>query len=274
MDRTTTTERPSGGSAKLVIVAVGLAVLAVVMTNFYIEMVRRDVASSSFDVFVLKRPVLPGDRLDKKDTDSVAVPDRFRKSFEKMGAIDAKSLDTRANDRETFKRSAAAGDIITFSHFTTPTGKNIDKHITRGMRMISLEINSRTVPGALHEGMHVDIEAGFLTGGAVAETLTVMERVKVIALGKRTVYDVDTNTRRRRQRSYDTITIEVTPQEATQLSMVRRIIVGEFELHLRNPADKTRAKIPDGGINEAVIQLIQRQRRKRAETDSRSRSGR
>jgi Flp pilus assembly protein CpaB len=268
MERNVATDQQTAGSAKLVIVAVLLAMFAVVMTNFYIEMVRRDVASSSFDVYVLSRSVHPGDRLDKKITKLESVPDKFRKSFERMGAIDEASLKTRINDKKTFKRRASAGDIITFSLFDMPAGKDIDKHITVGLRMISLPINSRTVPGALHEGMYVDIEAGFLTGGAIAESLPVMERVKVIALGKSTVYDIDATDRRRRQRSYQTITIEVTPDEATQLRMVQYIMVGEFELHMRNPIDKSRSKIPDGGINAAVIQLIDRQRHQRVDPDA------
>ncbi len=261
---------PPTGSTRLVLVAGLLAVLAVVLTNVYIERVRTQATESSFNAYVLARTVRSGDQLKSEYVKPVKVPEKFKDSFKDLGAMDEEDYRVRLADKERFQRSANAGDILTYAMFITPTGKDLDRNITTGRRMISLPINSRTAPGALHEGMYVDIEGAFHTGASVPETLPVMERVKVIALGTRTVYDEQGGSRRRRQsRSFKTITIEVTPDEATQLSMVQRITIGEFELHLRHPDDRVQAKIPEGGINPAVLQLIHQRRRQRAGEDAR-----
>jgi Flp pilus assembly protein CpaB len=270
MNQRNPSDQPIAGT-RLVVVALLLAILAVIVTNFYIERIRRQVAESSFDVYVLTRAVRPGVELSEKDVKRIAVPEKFEQAFTDLAYVDEEALQLRLADKEVFQRSADAGEIVTFRLFVPPVGRDLDRNITDGWRLVSLPVNNRTIPGALQEGMYVDIEAPFHTGGAAPVTMPVMERVKVIALGTNTVYDEDDSSRRRGSRSFRNITIEVTPAEATQLSNVQRIAAGEFELHLRNPSDTQRPKIDVPGINPEVLQLINRTTRQQSGGPARNR---
>jgi len=246
----------STGGGKLVLVALGLAIVAVVLTNVYIERVRRQVSQNTFEVYVLARSVAPGVEFINKDVRKIRLPEQFKSAFDQMGYMDEGGVTTRAG-RNSFQRSAAEGEILTYGMFIPPSGTDIDRLIPDGQRMISLPVNSRTAPGALQEGMYVDLEALFRTSSPLPEPITVMERVKVIALGTRTIYDTEEGTRRRFSRNFQTITILVTPEDATTLTAVRQLAVGEFELHLRNPDDTRHPKIPEGGVNPRLLRLIE-----------------
>jgi Flp pilus assembly protein CpaB len=244
------------GNARLVLVALGLALLAVVLTNLYIEYVRRQVDEKSITVYLLTRTVQPGDRISRQDVDARRFPASFKEGFDAMGAMDDPGLDIRINGREPFRRSASQGELLTYRLFEAPAEREVDKRVARGKRAYSLPVNARTAPGGLREGMYVDIEAPFHIGGAVV-VLPIMERMQVFALGTRTAFD-DPDVGGRFNVNYRNITIQVEPQEATQLSMIERLAAGEFELHLRNPADMDAPKIPGGGINPRVIELLDR----------------
>ena len=155
------------------------------------------------------------------------------------------------------RRPARAGEILLFRHFTTPDTNAIDQKITVGKRLKVPSINSKTVPGALRVGMFVDLEAAFNTQFGV-QVLPVMERVKVIALGTATSYEAASS--RVSQSRYSSITIEVTPEQATQMNLIERIMIGDFDLTVRNPSDTTLSKIPSGGISRSVLELVERRR--------------
>ena len=248
-------------NTKLVIVAVVLAVMAVILTNIYIRQIRQQNRLKSFSVYILQVHKSPGDRIKsiKKDVRQIYVPDTptFRDTFSQMGYVDDKSLSIRISGKEPLKREARAGEILLFKHFTSPESEAIDQQISRGKRLKVLSINSKTVPGALRTGMFVDMEAAFRTQFGV-QVLPVMERVKIIALGSKTSYEAATS--RISQSRFSNITIEVTPDQATQLNLIERTMVGDFDLTVRNPGDIELTKIPSGGINPAVVELVERRR--------------
>ena len=249
------------GGAKLTIVAVLLAIVAVVLTNFYIEMIRREVTEQGFNVYKLTNAMKVGAQLDKKYVQAVAVPSKFESSFRDLGAINDTDLKLYLTDKAPFERPAREGALLVYDMFTAESDRNLDQLIKSGKRWVSLPVNSRTLPGALRVGMFVDIEGSFSVGSALPATLPVMERVEVKALGTRAILDNQDTSRRTSARRYQTITIEVPPEDATTLSMVQQLLVGEFELHLRNPADELRPKIPEGGINPLIVDMVIRRQR-------------
>ena len=178
-----------------------------------------------------------------------------------FGAVDESYLDMRL-DSDTVQRRIGAGDILRYVHFDKTGAENIDTKITPGRRLVSLPVDSRTLPGALREGMHVDIEGSFQTGGAIPQVMTIMEDVKVIAIGTRTVYDESDSGAYRAPTSYHAITIEVKPADATSVAMIERLVVGDFQIEIRNPGDTALAKISpneqsaDSDINPKVLDLI------------------
>ncbi|HEX7010333.1 MAG TPA: RcpC/CpaB family pilus assembly protein [Phycisphaeraceae bacterium] len=242
------------GNTKLVAVAAIVAAVAVVLVNVYIEVVRRQAREGEFIVYRLTTSVRPGDRLSERDAQPVAVPERFRDSF--GDALDETGF--RARLGEPFRRSANRNDVLTYALFTDPQENDLDRRIGLEMREKALPVNPRSLPAGLRPGAYVDIEAHF-PDGAGSRVLPVMERVKVLAVGPYSVADEssDASGRPMRAGSFASISVEVTPEQATQLAAIQTIIAGDFEIHLRNPGDTGTPKIPSGGINPQVLALVE-----------------
>lgn len=244
---------PQGGSAKLLIIALILGVVTVLANLAYLEMVKSNARQRVFKVYQLIRPVKAGRTVQRDDIEAIELPETVRAGFDGMGAIFEDGLPTRLG-REALQENVAQGQLLTYSLFQLSKDRRVDEQIAMDKRWVSLPINSRTVPGALRVGMYVDIEAPFNTGGAYPQIMPVMERMQIQALGVTTI--ADTGASDRPGRNFQTITIEVTPAEATELATIQRVIAGDFELQPRNPKDEKRVKIPMGGINPAVMSLM------------------
>jgi Flp pilus assembly protein CpaB len=234
----------------------------VVLNYFYVENVRKGENEKSFNVFIATRSLKPGDRLKERDAEAIQLPRRFEQSFVRMGAMTDSDM-ASVYDKEQVKRSVPSGTILIHNHFVEPTdARELDLNITNGMREVSLPVNSRTISGVLRAGMWVDIEAPFQVGGSLPLVMPVLERVQLKAVGSQSAADADQGGRSRSPSSYHTITIEVTPKDATSLAMIERLAVGDFEIQIRPPGDTKLVKIPppsaDSGINPAVMDLLRR----------------
>ena len=238
------------GSTNLVIVAIIIAVVAVILNIIYITQLKNKNTETSFMVYKLKTSVDRGDKFDPND-DVIAQPisDSLYDSFSQY--VKDGSIDTYRGDR--FEKPAKQGDLLSPDLFAPPDIESTIGKITVGMRRIALPVNSKPAPGGLRPGAFVDIEANFSSNPSKPDIMTVMEVVKVKAVGKWGVAD-----QRKSQSSsnFKTIDIEVTPEQATMFSTISKVVVGEFEIQLRNAGDSQRPKIPGGGINPKVKQRL------------------
>lgn len=240
------------GNGKVLLLGLGLAVVAVVLMNVNVEMVRSQARPGEFTVYRLEASIQPGDVLRERDLSEVRVPEEFEDAF--GNAVDATGLNARVG--EVFRRSAARGAVLTYELFLEPEGGNLDGLIARDMRLIALPVNPRSLPAVLRPGMFVDIEMPLRGEGSLPRILPVMEYVKVLAVGRHSIAE-EQQTAARRSNTFSTISIEVTPQQATQLARISAAAAGDFIIHLRNPADTRQPKIPTGGINPTVIDLVE-----------------
>lgn len=255
MAQTPSTQAPPG-SNRLVIIAAVVALAAVIVVNLYVAMIQRQVNQGQFTVYRLTTTLKPGDKLSEKDVNAVPMPQRYRDSFDGMVLEEAgegnDALTARLNER--VKVPARRNQFLTYDLFTNPNDVPLDTKISTNMRLVALPVNPRTLPGSLSPGMSVDIEAQF-PGGNI-NILPVMENIKVFAVGSESI-NSDTNTGRS-QRNFTTISLQVTPEEATSLEKIKKMVLGDFELHLRNPNDNSTPKIPEGGINPIVLRMTDR----------------
>lgn len=254
MAQTPNTQAPPG-SNRLVIIAAVVALAAVVVVNIYVAMVKREVQRGKFTVYRLTTTLKPGDKLSAKDVEPQPMPQSYWDSFEGMvreepGGGDT-SLTAQLNKR--LRTAARQNQFLTYDLFTNPNDVPLDTKISTNMRLVALPVNPRTLPGNITPGMSVDIEAQF-PGGNI-NVLPVMENVKVFLVGSRSLTDENEG---RGQTNYNTISIQVTPEEATNLVKVKKLVLGDFEIQLRNPSDLSTPKIPDGGINPALLRMIDR----------------
>ena len=239
------------------IVALVVAVVAVVLVNVYVEVREKRNVEDQFTVFLINRSVRPGERLSERDVEAKAVPQRFGEAFKFAVEPDKDGRPSAIGD--TFQRPANSGDVLWYNLFTKSADDDLDHQITDQMRLVALPVNSRMLPGNLQPGMFVDIEAPFSVVDGGSTVLPVMEYVRVLAVGNVSIVDQESTRggRPRNPSSYRTISIEVEPDQATDLSMIQKIAIGDFELHLRNPADQSTPKIRAGGINPDVLRLIE-----------------
>lgn len=240
----------SGSSPTLIIVAVVLGLVTVVLTNFYINMVRKDVEGRSMHVYRLNRTLEPGERLNVyKDLIPLSVSDKFRESMDAMSVIITNPGDLPVNYHDQpVTRRVNQSEFLSPSFFTG-TGKTVDYQVTQGKRGTPLEINSRNAPGLLRPGMYIDISAEFtVPGKKVPQAMRIMERVKVIAVGA--VTDESAGNRRI---NFNTITVETEPAEDLALLTIAKFVGKDgFDISIRNPTDMD-ARI---GVNKQVLGLL------------------
>lgn len=244
---------PQAGNVKLVIVAVVLAVIAVVLVNVYIALDRRGRTDKHITIYRLNQGVRSGEKFNSAtDVSAELLPEKYHDAF--GPGIIVGDVELKNRDGQRYLRHAPQNTVLTLSLFTESGDMPTLPVPGTGMRQIPITVNSRKAPGILRPGSIVDIEAPFNVGGRIPLVLPVMEQVKVWAVGRQALGD----TTGRASRSYRTITIEIEPINATYMSMIEKLAVGEFELHLRDPADKTYPKTGGPGVNPRVIDLVEK----------------
>jgi Flp pilus assembly protein CpaB len=246
---------PPAGSAKLVIVAAVLALVAIVLVNVYVEYIKYTIDEQPIVRYRLLQTLRPGERLRDRDIEAVQLPARYQDAFRNY--ISDRERDSKIGS--IVLREATQGEFLSSLVFEQPEGSRLDDQIRPGFRLYALPVNSRTTIGGLRPGMHVDIEAPFRGTGTTDLILPVMEGVKVIEVGNMSTAD-EQRGGASRVSSFQKIGIEVTPQAASALSMIERIARGPFELHLRNPQDQLPVKIlhpdRDTNINPVVLDML------------------
>ncbi len=243
---------PPTGSAKLLIAAIALAVLAVVLMNLYVAAARRSIATSEFPVFRLLVRKNPGQRLAERDVQRIAVPNKFEDTF--AGAIGANDQGQPLRIGDTFTRPVEPQDILLERHFDALGEDESRLLIKKGWRGKALPVDAQSLPDPLRPEMWVDLEAPFRGAGNLVQVWPVMERVRVVSVGRTSI--VDERRGSRSSSGVSKITLEVRPEEASQLEALQTIVAGNFSIHLRRTDDLARPKIPDGGINPELLQLL------------------
>lgn len=242
------------GSNRLIIIAAVVGLLAVVLVNIYVAMVKRQAQAGDFAVYRLTTDLKPGDKLAEKHVQATRMPRQYKDSFEGMVKEatfgDDSALTALLGER--VRGSANRNQFLSHDLFTNANGSEIDTEINPNLRLVALPVNPKTLPGNIQPGMFVDIEALF-PGGNI-NILPVLERARVFSVGTRSIAD-DAQPGRGQQR-FTTISLQVTPEEATSLEKIKKLVIGDFELHLRNPNDNSTPKIPDGGINPLVLRML------------------
>jgi Flp pilus assembly protein CpaB len=248
---------PPGGTTQsanipLILIAVGLGLVTVIATNWYIHKIKTQVASDMIVIYKLNRSVEPGDKLRDRDITPQKVPRSLQDSYvEGLGCITASD---KANQiGQTFKRYAKASSFLTYELFTATGGaggRNLQPR--EGKRSLTVPVDGDWTPRTLDPNDIVDISAVLNIPGRRTQDVLIMERVRVLGVGDRMLGSQGTG----RSRSISTVTIEVTPEEKSALVTIGRYAVDEeFILAERNQTD-TDIKIDSGSINPDVLKML------------------
>lgn len=128
------------------------------------------------------------------------------------------------------------GRVLTYNLFEDLEVERLDQVIPNGMRALSLNVNQEnSLNNRIVPGNRIDVY-GVIEGfsGEDDRVNVLLEDVKVLAVGKALSFD---SLQSGGSRSYSTITVAVTPDEAKGMVIEREIIKGELMVLLRNQCD-------------------------------------
>ncbi|MEX0776289.1 MAG: hypothetical protein WD042_11340 [Phycisphaeraceae bacterium] len=241
--------RPSLGSTKLVVAALVIALVAVIANVIYVERIRTENSRDAFKVYLVQQRLPAGERLKRDHLKVIEVPGQFQKSFGDAGFIREDELEARLNT--AVEQMVNQNSILAHSMFLPGGGVSLLDYLARDM--VGQPLSIRMMPPTLQPGMYVNIMAPFNVKGKL-QVLPVMENVHVVAVGPYVATERGGTSAR--TSGFQTITIEVRPHEATQLSMAEKVASGPFELILRRAKEDPLVWLPKGGVNAEVIKLI------------------
>jgi pilus assembly protein CpaB len=182
---------------------------------------------------------------------------------------------------QTINRNVERRDPLLWSYFRQPVERLQDK-LGPEQRALTLRVDAVTgVAGNIVPGSHVDILGTFgvrkpgkagggpaLSASPETETVMVLNDVRILAVDTRTrEVDYVTQAGTRRRSSYSTVTVAVTPEEASVLVFAQDY--GTLTLVLRSPAD-TDVGPPPADVND--INLKDRMRAVLADRQERLRN--
>ncbi len=239
---------PQRANIPLILVALGLALVAVIANSAYINHIRSQREASKITIYQLAGPVEPGDKLRMKDLTPYSIYETDREHYvDALGAVTEQALSTKLG--QEFEKYANTGRYLTYELFTAETSTGA-YDLREGMRAHVLPIDRKTTPPILVPNNTVDILAYLQPPNGRSRTYLIKERVRVLAVGDRTAKSQGSG------RGFSTVTVEVKPTEARQLSTILRYAPDKaFQLVIRN-ADDLEWTIPEGAINPQVLNVL------------------
>lgn len=225
---------PKSGNTTVIMIALVLAVITVICTNAFIWLHDKKAEQSAIRLMTATRELPAGHLLNtSKDLAEVSIPRQFAAFAE--GAITPR--DVPIQERKKLLRPLKQGDPLRLIHFL-PDSEVADAKITEGKRGLPLPVNNRTATGLLRPGVYVDLVGSFVDAqkkGSLPRVMTIMERVRVIAVGSET----DETSASGKRTSYSTITVEVDPADAeTLVGMLNVLGKDGLNITLRNPSEQ------------------------------------
>jgi pilus assembly protein CpaB len=183
------------------------------------------------------RDLLPGTRIRKTDVKQVRIA---QTALPKGAVLDVKAVLDRA-----VLYPINANEILTANKLASTAGvEGIPAMIEPGMRAVTVPITEASgAAGLIQPRSRVDVL--FTRTGSIAEasTVTLLQDVEVLSIGRATAPgQTGTQVDPRAPRS-TTATLLVTPEDARKLELAKN--QGRISLVLRNPMDRSR--LPDGG---------------------------
>lgn len=237
----------------LILIAVGLGLVTVVATNWYVHKIKTQVSEDMMTLYQLNRSVEPGDKLRERDVTPTQVPRSLRETYiEKLHCITSEDLTLKIG--ETFEQYGASGEFLTFD-LLTPRSNAARSAVqpAQGKRSLTIPVDSDWTPRTLAPDDYVDISAVLNIPGRRTQDVLIMERVRVLGVGDRFIGSTDTGGR---TRNSNTITIEVTAAEKSALVTIGRYAVNEeFILAERNKKDREET-IDNASVNPEVLKLL------------------
>ncbi|BBB32326.1 pilus assembly protein CpaB [Thermotomaculum hydrothermale] len=230
---------------KAMIFAIIVAVIGVILVQLYIMGEKKKYTDETklVKVIVAKKNIAAGTPIER----SMLTVKKYFREFVPKDAVSVRDV-TRILGVPP-KVDIKKGEPILASHFREGgvaglSTKFLSGAILPGERAITVRVDEESgVAGLIRPGDYVDILGTFtkIGGGVASQTVTILQSVPVLAIGSQVGTTLNKKNVRT-GRSYRTITLSVTPEEAELIEFARRKTKLVFVL--RNPEDtKTKEDI-------------------------------
>jgi pilus assembly protein CpaB len=246
-------------------VALGLAVLAFVVAYSAVKKKESDVRKgwNLVPVIVASVDISEGSEVTMEMVSQRSIPEQFVTS----SVVKPDSASYVVGQKTLV--ALQAGDPLLWSQFeTTKASERLSTKVMKKARAITIDAKTTaSVGGWVRPNDHVDLLGTFkepATGDQVAVTL--MQNVIVIATGKISG-TTNVNLLPESERSYNTVTLMVIPEEAEMLVLAQEL--GSLSMSLRNENDLDDGVARQGKttiatlLNGERLSLIEKERRER-----------
>jgi pilus assembly protein CpaB len=246
------------------IAAVIIGIVAFLLTDQYLRGQREKLekeralfleGAQMISVVAAARDIPSGTKLSQGDLGKISVPRRSVGDRavlpEEVQMLYGKKVQITVNAKNPVLWSDIEGG--------GSAGYGLAPMIGHGMRAISLNISgAQSVSGMVQPNDRVDVMGTFVFPSKdnpvdmEAVTLVVLQNVTLLATGQKLAKDTAISRNARQSATFNTVTLEVTPEEAELLVFAEQS-KGRLTLALRNPSDVSyKANLPD--VNFAELQ--------------------
>lgn len=245
----------SSPNITLILIALGLGLITIIVTNWYIHQIRTQVESQKITLYQLKRPMDPGDSLnvgrDLRPVQFPAPPEVRSHYIDNLGALTPEEAENYNN--QPLRRAANTNALLTADLFTPyRTGGSSELPLRDGYRGVTIEIDRNSAPPFLRPEMYVDLYGTLAIRGKGQSVSLIMEKVRVLAVGAETSPTGTAGSRR----GYSEITIELRPDEVKAIkTLAENLVDDDFTIALRNRTDDV-LEIPTGSINPELAKAF------------------
>lgn len=224
-------------------VALGMGLLAAFIAHSYLSSqmaaIEARANGNKVPVVVAKRDLSKGTRLTPENVAVRAVPEAFAHSV----AVSPRDFDRI--DNRPLAYTIKAGEPIIWGLLERKDAPSFSAKVVAGRRAVTVPVNEiNSISGLLEPGDTIDL---MVTVEQKEKRITfpVLQGVRVMATGQRMVDDTKSGERR----SYSTVTLDTSPEEAQYV--IAALETGKITALLRNPEDK--AALPPSGHDVAAL---------------------
>ena len=177
-------------------------------------------------VVVPTRALVRGEVVSKELLSMREIPERFADS----NAVNASNFDVAIGQRVDY--DIDEGRPLLWAHLEGGVSPTFSGKVPDGLRAMTVRVDEvNSISGFLQPKDRVDLLLTHNKGGE-QEILPLIERLDVIATGVQTLVD---KSAAGGKRTFSTITVQVTPEQAKQITLAQD--VGKLTAMLRNPED-------------------------------------
>jgi pilus assembly protein CpaB len=222
-------------------VALVVGTLAAIAANRYIsnqlaEIDAREKNKRTVKVVVAKNDIVRGTRLG---ADNIAVR-QIPADYAHSGAVLPEQFDRIENEAMAY--NVKAGEAIMWSQLEGKKVPTFSNRVAAGRRAMSVSVDEiSSISGMLEPGDSIDLMVTVDQKGKKV-TFPIIQSVVVLAAGQRATAEAVTG----EKRTYTTITLDTTPEEARRVIIARE--GGKITALLRNPQDKTAMSTAKGDM--------------------------